>query len=245
MVNEKRKLNYSKKRALLMSQNLWRPKMIDKRAGAPPCGLWLKIGPALALAEIVKDLREIFFVVNNGSAYTRNMHVLEIVGGEATDEEQAGLLLDFARQNGFATLFRGPAKTGKTLGADGVMLADIGDVPAARDLFGADGIVGLHCGVTPERAAAAYDADCDVVMFGTGKPALPSLDALKFWHALTDKPAVIEGPVTNDYCAYYVRAGASFIDATEYLWSHGKGLMQATSNFLHAIESALSEGAVQ
>ena len=40
-----------------------------------------------------------------------------------------------------------------------------------------------------------------------------------------------------------VRAPA-FIDGTEYLWSHGKGLMQATSNFLHAIEAALGEGKI-
>ena len=53
--------------------------------------------------------------------------------------------------------------------------------------------------------------------------------------------AVIEGPVTNDYCAYYVESGAAFIDAGDYIWGHGKGVMQGTVNMLHAIDLALDD----
>ena len=149
----------------------------ESRQGAPPCGLWLKVGPDLALDLLLKDLREIFFVVNNGSAYERNMHVLEVIGGDRAPDaaEKTRLLCELARQNGFAVIYRGAATTAKDLGADGVLLHELNDIAPARELFGEAGIVGLHCGTSAEAAAAAYDAEADFVMFGTGKTALPSI----------------------------------------------------------------------
>lgn len=47
--------------------------------------------------------------------------------------------------------------------------------------------------------------------------------------------------MTNDYCAFWVRAGAGFIDAGDYIWSHGEGVMKGTVNMLYAIDLALEE----
>lgn len=213
-----------------------------ERKGAPGCGLWLRIGPDLALDVLVRDLNQIFYVIN-ASRYEKNMHALEITGNaeNALFRESAQALFSFARGKGITCIFRGDGKTAKDLGADGVLLESADHLAEAKDLFGPEGIVGLSCGLSNEAAAAAYDADADFVTFGTGKDTMPDAAILKFWTMLTDRPAVIEGPVTNDYCAYYIDAGASFIDAGSYIFSHGRGVMQATVNMLHAIDLALDE----
>ncbi len=216
-------------------------KVIKK--GAPPVGLWLKIGPDLAVDILLRDLRQIFHVINNGSAYEKNMHVLEIVGAAEDKDfrEKAALLFAIGRAAGMAGIYRGDPAAAKEMDADGVLADSVAAFGEARKLFGEDGIVGIYCGTSQDMAAQAHDAGADFVSFGTGKAAFPSPDVLRFWTILSDKPALIEGAITNDYCAYWVQAGASFIDAGDYIWSHGEGLMQGTVNMLYAIDLALEE----
>jgi thiamine-phosphate pyrophosphorylase len=219
-----------------------------RKKGAPPVGLWLKVGPDLAMAELVRDLRQIFFVIN-GSAYERNMHALEVRGDPDDPEfkENARDLYEFAKANGMACIFRGEPAAARDLGADGVLVSAPGALTGARDIFGDDGIVGLHCGTSSELAAQAHDAGADFVAFGAANGQLPGPDALRFWNALrfwtilSDKPALVEGPLTNDYAAYFVQQGAAFLDAGDYIWSHGEGVMKGTVNMLHAIDLALEE----
>lgn len=213
-----------------------------KKTGAAPCGLWLRIGPDLAVEKLARDLKQIYLAINN-SDYEKNMHTLEI-SGDASDEkfcDAAILLFAMAREKGIATIYRGDAQSAHQLEADGVLLKNPDDLKAAREIFGEDGILGLECSMSNEKAAAGYDAGVDFVTFGTDKNTMPDAEILKFWTMLTDLPAVIEGPVNNDYAAYYVEAGAAFIDAGDYIWSHGKGVMQGTVNMLHAIDLALED----
>jgi len=214
----------------------------DQKKGAAPVGLWIKVGPDLAMAELVRDLKQVFFVIN-GSKYERNMHAFEVRGpaGDPEFREKAQALYEFAQANGMACIFRGDAQAAKELGADGVLVAAPADIAAARRIFGEDGIVGLACGLSPDLAAQAHDAAADFVTFSSGEGKMPGPEALRFWSMLSDKPALVEGPLTNDYVAYYVQNGASFIDAGDYIWSHGRGVMQGTVNMLHAIDLALEE----
>lgn len=215
----------------------------EKKEGAAPVGLYIKIGPDLAMDVLFRDLKQIFFVIN-GSSYERNMHALEIRVNKDDPEhmDKAKALCEFAAMNGVVPIYRGKPDFAKEIGAEAVLLETLEDMAEARELYGEEGIVGLACGISNDDAAAAYDAGVDFVSFGMAKAEkMPSADVLKFWTMLTDKPAVIEGPVTNDYCAYYVEAGAGFIDAGDYIFSHGKGVMQGTVNMLHAIDLALGE----
>lgn len=214
----------------------------DTKKGAPPVGLWLRVGPDLAVEEVIRDLRQIFFVIN-GSDYERNMHVVEIIGdGEDPDfREKAAFIADFAKRSGIATLYRGDPSVAREIDVDGVTLETLEDLPCARERFGEDGIIGLACGTSREQACAAHDAALDFVTFGTGGAVMPNPEDLRFWTILSDKPAVIEGHVTNDHAGYWVRAGASFLDSGDYIWSHGKGVMQGTVNMLYAIDLALAE----
>ncbi|MCB9988692.1 MAG: thiamine phosphate synthase [Rhodospirillales bacterium] len=223
------------------------------KAGAPAVGLWLRVGPDLALEEVLRDLRQIFYVVN-GSDYERNMHALEIFGnGKDQDfREKAALVCAFAKSNGVACIYRGVPSVAHEIDADGVLLETLDDMAAARELFGEEGIVGLACSVAAsrgekskeavkEQSCAAHDAGVDFVTFGTGGNVFPNPEDLRFWTILSDMPAVIEGHISNDHVAYWVQAGAAFIDAGDYIWSHGKGVMQGTVNMLHAIDLALDD----
>lgn len=212
------------------------------KKGAPPCGLWLRVGPDLAVEELLRDLQQVFHVINS-SDYEKNMHTLEIHGdaGNAVFREKASLLFDFARGKGMACIYRGDPAAAKEMGADGVLVDSAALLAEGKSLFGDDGIAGLACGTSQEMAALAHDEGADFVSFGTGGPAFPPPDVLRFWTILSDKPALIEGPVDNDYAAYWVNAGAAFLDAGDYIWSHGKGVMQGTVNMLYAIDLAAGE----
>lgn len=210
-----------------------------RKSGAPACGLWLRLGPDLAVDILSRDLKQIFFAIN-GSPYERNMHALEITG-DAVDgsfAEAARHLYALARAGGIATIFRGDPQAAKDLGADGVLVADIAMLQQARAIFGDGGISGLACGLSKELSLAAYDAGADFITFGAANK-MPDAELMKMWDILTDRPVVIEGPISNDYAAYYVQAGAGFIDAGTYIWNHAKGVMQGTVNMLHAIDLAL------
>lgn len=212
------------------------------RKGAPRVGLWIKIGPDLALDVLTRDLRQIFHVIN-ASDYEKNMHTLEISGPADKKDfrEKAAFLFETTRAAGVTCIYRGSPEAAKEIGADGVHVSSIRDLKEGRELFGDEGIAGIHCESSREVAAAAHDAGADFVSFGCKGPAMPSPDALRFWTMLSDKPALIEGPVTNDYCAFWVNAGATFIDAGDYIWSHGEGVMKGTVNMLYAIDLALEE----
>ncbi len=215
-----------------------------KKQGAATVGLYLRVGPAIEIDMIIRDLKQIFFTIN-GSDYERNMHAIEITGSVDDDPdfiEKAKVIALFAAKSAVVPIYRGHPTTAKEIGAEGVLLTTLDDIGIAREIFGESGIIGLHCGISNEDAAAAFDAEVDFVCFGLGGNKMPAADVLTFWTMLTDLPAVVEGAISNDYCDYYVKAGAGFIDGTHYIWGHEKGVMQGTVNMLHAIDLALTEG---
>lgn len=213
-----------------------------KKEGASPVGLYIKLGPDYAMDILTKDLKQIALVINHDK-HERNMHALEIAVNEDDPEfkEKALALSGFGKHNGLAVILRGHPELAKEIEAEGVLLEDWSLLETARAVFGDDGIIGLYCENDPDKAAAAFDADVDFVSFGMVKGGLPAVEALKFWNMLTPRPAVVEGPITNDHVNYYIENGAAFLSAADYIWSHSKGVMQGTVNMLHAIELALEE----
>ncbi|HBH26356.1 MAG TPA: hypothetical protein DDX54_03015 [Rhodospirillaceae bacterium] len=204
------------------------------KAGAPPVGLWLRLTEADLIAPgLEADLRKIFWVIN-GSDWERNMHAVELDGAVMERfPDKAAAVLALAARNGMATLVRGDWRAAHTAGADGVLLTDITHAPAAREAFGTEGIVGLACGTAGE-AAAAHDAHLDCV-------SVASFESLRFWVVLSDRPALVESPVTNDTVGFFVRAGATFLDGWTYISTHPKGVAQGTVNLLHAVDLALEQ----
>ena len=216
---------------------------MTKKGSASPVGLYIKLGPDYAMDILTKDLKQIALVINHDK-HKRNMHAIELAVNEDDEEfkDKAKALTGFAKHNGIAVVLRGHPELAQEIEAEGVLLEDWDLLDAAREIFGHDkGLIGLYCENDPDKSAAAFDADVDFVSFGMKKGGLPAVEALKFWNMLTPKPAVVEGPVTNDHAAYYIENGAGFLSAADYIWSHPKGVMQGTVNMLHAIELALEE----
>jgi thiamine-phosphate pyrophosphorylase len=213
--------------------------------GAPACGLYIVIPPHFTPESVMPKMRHVFFVANR-SGYEKNMHVVE-VAHEVDDDGfagRAGPVVALARGAGFVAVVRGKgeaaAQMARTLDADGVLLDDPGDVAAARAMLGPDAIIGLRCGLSPERADEARAAGVDYVSFGyPDRSRLPPEEIVKLWAWATETPVLVEGPLTNDDIDDYVKAGATFFDAGSYILGHPEGIMQGTVNMLYAIDLAL------
>ena len=104
----------------------------ETRDGAPACGLYLRIDPAFNFEETVKLLRDVFLVTTR-SAYKRNMHVLEVPApADKRIATEVSGLVELAQHHGFVAILRGHPEIAKEFYADGVLLEDAADIPAAR-----------------------------------------------------------------------------------------------------------------
>lgn len=216
----------------------------EVKKGAPACGLYLKIADGKPFEDAFRDLREAAFVINR-SAYEKNLHVLE-VGGDPMDVDSTDRLKALVlggKQNGLVVIVRGHAGLAFAVEADGVLLDKPEDIAAARAVMGEDAIIGLRCGLSRQTAEAAADEGAvDYVCFAAvAGHILPPESLIGWWSARSEIPALVEGNITNDECGRYVRAGATFIDGTDYVWSHPKGIKQGTVDMLYAIDLAAKD----
>ncbi len=216
----------------------------EVKKGAPVCGLYLKIADGKPFEDAFRDLRETAFVINR-SAYEKNLHVLE-VGGDPMDVDSTDRLKALVlsgKQNGLVVIVRGHAGLAFAVEADGVLLDKPEDIAAARAVMGEDAIIGLRCGLSRQTAEAAADEGAvDYVCFAAvAGHILPPESLIGWWSARSEIPALVEGNITNDECGRYVRAGATFIDGTDYVWNHPKGIKQGTVDMLYAIDLAAKD----
>lgn len=213
--------------------------------GAPACGLYVAVPPAFAVETLAPQLRHLFYVTNR-SPYEKNMHALELAHeiNDPAFAQRAEPIIALGKSAGFAVILRGKgkatAKLAQALSADGVLLDELADIVVARGVLGDDAIIGLRCGLSPERADEARDAGADYVSFGyPGREQLPPEEIVKLWAWASEKPVLVEGPVTNDDIDDFVKAGATFFDCGAYIFNHPDGVMQGTVNMLFAIDLAL------
>lgn len=219
----------------------------QKKQGAPACGLYLRIADDKEFEAAFRDLREAAFVINR-SAYEKNLHVLE-VGGDPMDVDSTDRLKALVlggKQNGLVVIVRGHAGLAFAVEADGVLLDKLEDVANAREVMGPDAIIGLRCGLSRQTAEKAAEAEVDYISFaGVSDHILPPETLIAWWGASSEVPALVEGRLTNDDCGRYVHAGATFLDASDYVWNHAKGIKQGTIDMLYAIELAMEKQSVQ
>lgn len=213
--------------------------------GAPACGLYIVLPAGFTAEDMIPKLRHLVFVANR-SGYQKNMHVIEIAHEAAAEDfaERAGPVVAFGRGAGFVVVIRGKgqkaALQAQTLQADGILLDELEHMAEARSFLGDDAIIGLRCGLSPERADEARAAGADYVTFGyPDRGRLPPEDIVKLWAWAAETPVLVEGPLSNDDIDDYVKAGATFFDATHYIFGHAEGVMQGTVNMLYAIDLAL------
>jgi hypothetical protein len=220
----------------------------EKKQGAPQAGLYLRIEDNVPFEDAFRALREAAFVINR-SAYEKNLHVLE-VGGDPLDVESTDRLKALVlggKQNGLVVIVRAHAGLAFAVEADGVMLEKAEDVENARAVMGEEAIIGLRCGLSRQAAEAAEAQGLvDYVSFAAvASHILPPESLIGWWSTRSDVPALVEGKFTNDDCGRYVRAGVTFIDGSDYVWNHPKGVKQGTVDMLYAIDLAMEKQAVQ
>ena len=205
------------------------------QSGAPDCGLYIRVAADFKIEDIIPKLQQMFSAAKH-SAYEKHMHVLELPVPNGTPEGEINVrtLVDFARQNGFVPLIAGDATWASDLDADGVLVEKADDLILARALLGEEGIVGLSC---HDRAAAekGLKSGVDYVTFS----GLKIIATLAWWTSKSEIPALADAAVTNNDCADYIRAGATFVNATDFIMTHPKGPVQGTIDMLYAIDLAL------
>lgn len=208
------------------------------KPGAPPCGLYYRIScdDDLSMPDIRRSINQIAMVVNRSSAYEKNMHVIEFLLTRFSEHDMRELV-DLVQRHGFVALVRDDIALADHFSADGVVLNDIQSAKEARKILGDDSIVGLHCINNKSAAEDALTNHMDFVSFGTQGYGLPDLRVIEWWQEKTTKPCAALGNITDDSCIFLVKAGAGFVDVTNYIDHHKDGVMQAVSNIVHSIES--------
>jgi thiamine-phosphate pyrophosphorylase len=213
----------------------------------PPCGLYLCIAENPDMDKVLLALRQAAMVINR-SAFDRNMHVVELAAGpegqgagQGTGREKTEALVQIVKMEGLVAIIKGDAQAAKDMQADGVLLADANAIAPARALLGEEAIIGLACGQDKALAQKAHERGADYVSFGDAQVFAP-IALLNWWSTLSQAPALASGNLTNDDVAAYLAAGATFLDCSDYVWNHPKGVMQGTVNMLYAIELAAGAG---
>lgn len=115
-------------------------------------------------------------------------------------------------------------------GLDGVHFETAGAFTAeARDIVGADAIIGVSCGASRHRGLVVGERGADYVAFGpvaapsalhSGDLAAPEL--FGWWQEMIELPVVAEGGVTPETAARLVGL-ADFIALERDVWDHPGG----------------------
>lgn len=204
--------------------------MSQEKKGAPSAGLYVTVA-LKDFREKLQAIRQIIMVVNR-SAYERNMHAFEISGESGADDKSALDFVQLVQEGGFVALVAGAASFAATLEADGVILDDMTDIEPARKILGEEGIVGLRCGKDIKLAEAALAQGIDFVSFSSD---ISEAD-ITVWSSKTSKPCLVDGDLSCETAARFVKAGATFIQGHSYIFDHPKGALQGAVNMVDALE---------
>ena len=211
------------------------------KPGAPPCGLYLILPPNWMDASFLSQYGDVLRAMN-ASSYEKNSHVIELRHVPANmPQEQMDMILalsNVTRSQGMVFVIGNDIELAKACEADGVLLDQAGDIGKARSILGDDAIVGVRCGQSRRVAEQVLSAGADYVSFHAGDGNYLEPGLIHWWHLKTDNPCLVEGSFTNDDCAFYVMAGADFMDASFYVWKHPEGVMKGIVNMNYAIELA-------
>jgi thiamine-phosphate pyrophosphorylase len=152
----------------------------------------------------------------------------------------ARVLMPIAEARGVAFVMNDRPDLAAELGCDGVHVGEE-DMPyaEARRLLGLDGIVGVTCGDSKDRAVTAAEAGADYVAFGAFFPSQTKAGAkyrarpelLADWSETTIVPCCAIGGITQENCGPLVEAGADFLAVIGAIWSYPQGPRAAVRDF--------------
>ena len=158
------------------------------------------------------------------------------------------VLRPVTQQHGVAFLLNDRADLVRETGSDGAHVGQE-DMPAreARQLMGANAILGVTCKGSRDLAMQAGEDGADYVAFGAFFPSgtkevtrFISPDILQWWSELMELPCCAIGGITAQNCAPLVQAGADFLAVVGAVWNHPDGPAAGVRTLNGAITAARS-----
>ncbi|MBE8190816.1 MAG: thiamine phosphate synthase, partial [Alphaproteobacteria bacterium] len=170
---------------------------------------------------------------------------------EADIIKAAETLLPLCRAHNINLIMNDNPALARLCDCDGVHIGQ-SDMPytQARQIMGADKIIGVTCHASHHLAIQAAQAGADYVAFGafynsptktTASAADPSI--LKTWQAATTTlrsiPCVAIGGITPTNAAPLIAAGADFLAVSSGVWDYKDGAQAAIASFTALLNSAM------
>ncbi len=127
-------------------------------------------------------------------------------------------------------------------GADGVHIGqEDQSYNEARDILGADKIIGVTCKDSRHLAMMAGEQGADYVAFGSFFPTSTKMttstatpDLLTWWQELFEIPCVAIGGIKIEHASELAMAGADFLAVCSGVWDHEDGAREAVRLFNQA-----------
>ena len=207
---------------------------------AETCRLYLITPPRIEVAGFAEALAR---ALDAGDVACVQLRLKEVSDDDIRRAAKALLAVTATRD--VALIMNDRPDLARETGCDGVHVGQQ-DAPyeAARQVVGADAIVGVTCHGSRDLAIEAAAKGADYVAFGAfyatatkEAKARANLDTLAWWSEMTTVPSVAIGGITPANCPPLVRAGADFLAVVTAVWDHPDSPAAAVKAF----ESAIAE----
>jgi thiamine-phosphate pyrophosphorylase len=207
---------------------------------AETCRLYLITPPRIEVAGFAEALAR---ALDAGDVACVQLRLKEVSDDDIRRAAKALLAVTATRD--VALIMNDRPDLARETGCDGVHVGQQ-DAPyeAARQVVGADAVVGVTCHGSRDLAIEAAAKGADYVAFGAfyatatkEAKARANLDTLAWWSEMTTVPSVAIGGITPANCPPLVRAGADFLAVVTAVWDHPDSPAAAVKAF----ESAIAE----
>ncbi len=197
----------------------------------PPTRLYLITPPQINLDEFVPTLEATLAAGDVACLQLR----LKTADGMPPDHEliaeAIAAIKPVALAHDVAFLINDNPALAKEYDCDGVHIGQQdGTVKQAREILGADKIIGVTCHNSRHLAMTAGEAGADYVAFGAFYPTqtkqvetTAELDLLSWWQEMMEPPCVAIGGISVDNAAPLVTAGADFLALSSGIWNYADG----------------------
>lgn len=158
---------------------------------------------------------------------------------EASTRAVAKAVMNICQSRGTMVLINDSPELADELGADGVHVGQSDmSVAEARELLGAEAIIGATAHNSRHDAMLACEAGADYAAFGAFFPTetkeastKAELETLEIWQEMMEPPCVAIGGITVENARSVVEAGADFIAVSGGVWNHSEGAINAVIAF--------------
>ncbi|MCF8474780.1 MAG: thiamine phosphate synthase [Emcibacter sp.] len=151
----------------------------------------------------------------------------------------AEVLMPICHAHDVAFIMNDRPDLAKRVGADGVHVGQNDmSYEQARDIVGADAVVGVTCKDSRHISMTAAEQGADYVAFGAFFPTTTketttraNPEILSWWVELFEIPCVAIGGITVDNAKEIIDTGVDFIAVSGGIWNHAKGPKEAVKEF--------------